>query len=174
MKSPECRGQVVVLAAVVVAVALIAMATAYHGLSYHGDVQTTRDIGTADPMAAAEQQLQRSVDATAVGRVRPWGERAETVNDTRDALTAARTGLQRVAAADRAVFVVREDADVAAAWAATDCPGGPQRAFGPCVADGGIVVQERANETVLVGVAVDVVYRSPTAETTATLRLRAH
>lgn len=173
MKSGERRGQVVVLAAVVVAVALVAMATAYHGLGYHGDVQATATIGSGDPIVTAEHHLQRSVDEAAAGPVRPWTERTETINDTRDALTEARSRLQRVAVAERAVFVVRERNEVATAWADTDCPGGERRAFGPCVADGGIVVQRRANETAVVGVALDVVYRSPRQETTATLRLRA-
>ncbi|AUV80850.1 hypothetical protein C2R22_03555 [Salinigranum rubrum] len=167
------RGQVVVLAAVVVAVALVAMATAYHGLAYHGDVRTTTEIGTGDPMSVAERHLQRSVNEAAVGPVRPWAERGQTVNDTRAALGRARENLRQVAAADRSVFVVRENSDVAAEWADSDCPGDAQRAFGPCVADGGIVVQERANETALVGVALDVVHRSPTGETTATVRVRA-
>lgn len=173
MNGNESRGQVVVLAAVVVAVALVAMATAYHGLGYHGDVRATTAIGTSDPVVTAEQHLQRSVDEAAVGPVRPWTERTETVNDTRGALAETRSRLQRVAAANQAVFVVRENNDVATAWADTNCPGGELRAFGPCVADDGIVVQNRANETVLVGVALDVVHRSATSETTATVWIRA-
>jgi hypothetical protein len=167
------RGQVVLLAAVVVAVALVAMATAYHGLAYHGDLRVTRDLGTGDPVAAAEQRLQRSVEEAAAGPVRPWAERGRTINETREVLEGTRATLQRDAAADRAVFVVRENGDVATEWAETDCPRDEWRAFGPCVADGGIVVQERANETALVGVAVDVVRRSPEGETTATLWVRA-
>lgn len=173
MSGGESRGQVVVLAAVVVAVALVAMATAYHGLGYHGDVQATETVGTTDPMVTAEHDFQQSVDRVAVGRIRPWTERAETINDTRNALTETRGHLQQGAATDRAVFVVDENDEVATEWAETDCPRDELRAFGPCVADGGIVVQERANETVLVGVALDIVYRSPREETTATFRLRA-
>jgi hypothetical protein len=75
--------------------------------------------------------------------------------------------------ARRAVYVVREDADAAAVWVDEDCPGGPMRAFGPCRSDGGIVVQERANETVLVGVALDVQVRTREGTTTASLRLAA-
>jgi hypothetical protein len=173
VRTRDGRGQVVVLAAVVIAVALVAMATAYHGLGYHGDVQTVRELGGDDPMVDAEHRLQRRVDTASVSVIRPWQARAQAVNDTRDAVAEARDALRQTAAVDRGVFVVRENGDLAADWAEDDCPSGRLRAFGPCVADGGIVVQERANETVLVGVALDVVYRSSERETTATLRLRA-
>jgi hypothetical protein len=43
-----------------------------------------------------------------------------------------------------------------------------------CRAIGGVVVQERANGTALVGVAVELTVRSPRSETTAKLRLEAH
>ena len=167
------RGQVVLLVAVVVAVALVAMTAAYHGLGYHGDVRAAASIGSEDPITIAERQLQRDVDATTVGHVRPWGERNATINHTRTALAASTTTLQRTGTARRVVYVVNEDADAAAAWADADCPGGPMRAFGSCLADGGIVVQERANETVLVGVALDVRVRTREGTTTASLRLEA-
>lgn len=167
------RGQVVVLAAVVVAVALVAMATAYHGLGYHGDVRTTTDLGVEDPMTMAERELQRDVDRVAVTANRPWAERGDTVNETRTALNGTRNRLQRVAGRDRAVVVLRENSTVATDWATNHCPQGVLRAFGPCFTNGGIVVQERANETVLVGVALTVTRRSPESETTATLRVRA-
>lgn len=168
---PEGRGQVVVLAAVVVAVALVAMTTAYHGLSYRGDVRATAAIGTDDPVQRAEQQLQRDVDAVAVGPVRSWSERTERVNETRDALASASATLQRGGGGRHVVYTVRENSAVAEGWAETDCPGGDRRAFGPCVADGGIVVQERVNETVLVGVAVDLVVRTAHSDTRATVRI---
>ena len=167
----EKRGQVVVLAAVVVAVALVAMTTAYHGLSYRGDVDATAAIGADDPVRTAERQLQRDVDAVAVGPVWSWSARAEVVNDSRAALAASTATLQRDGASRRAVYTVREDSALAEAWAEDDCPSGERRVFGPCVADGGIVVQERANETTLVGVAVDLTVRTTERETRATLRL---
>jgi hypothetical protein len=42
------------------------------------------------------------------------------------------------------------------AAAAVACPGGPGRVFGACERDGGLVVQERAGETVVVAAAYDV------------------
>jgi hypothetical protein len=168
------RGQVVLLAAVVVAVALVAMGTAYHGLGYHGDVATRTEVGTPDPMRSAETRLSAAVDAAGVGGAHPWTARNETVNETRSELARAEAALRAEAAGERAVFVIREDPDLAAAWAAEDCPGGERRAFGACRAVDGVVVQERANETALVGVALNVTYRSPSTETTATLRLAAH
>jgi Asp-tRNA(Asn)/Glu-tRNA(Gln) amidotransferase A subunit family amidase len=167
------RAQVVLLAAVVVAVALVAMATAYHGLGYRGDTRVATDLGAEDPVTTADRRLQRDVDRAAVGVVRPWAQRTRTVADVRTALDASRRTLQRTGATRRHVYVVSENESVATDWADEDCPGGPMRAFGPCLADGGVVVQERANETVLVGVALDVTVRTAASETTAVLRLRA-
>jgi hypothetical protein len=106
-------------------------------------------------------------------RGRSRSERNATINHTRTALAASTTTLQRTGTARRVVYVVNEDADAAAAWADADCPGGPMRAFGSCLADGGIVVQERANETA-VGVTLDVRIRTREETTTASLRLEAH
>jgi hypothetical protein len=171
--TPDDRGQVVLLVAVVVAVALVTMSTAYHGLGYRGDVRSTEAIGTDDPMTTAERQLQRGVDTAAVGPTQPWSERNETINHTRETLATATGTLQRNGVARENVYRVTENPDVAAAWADEDCPGGEMRVFGPCLADGGVVVQERANETVLVGVAVDVTVRRSGRETTASFRLTA-
>lgn len=167
------RGQVVLLAAVVVAVALVAMSTAYHGLGYHGDVRTTAAVGAEEPTTVAEHRLQAAVDATAVDTARPWMARNTTVSDVRDAVREVIADLQRSDATRGQVFVVRENEALADAWADDDCPGGTLRDFGPCRADGGVVVQERANETVLVGVVVDLTIRSKRGETRATLRLAA-
>ena len=48
------------------------------------------------------------------------------------------------------------NASAATDWAATNCPGGSGRRFGPCEADRGVVVQERAGRTHVLAVAVDV------------------
>ena len=169
----EQRGQVVVLAAVVLAVALVTMTAAYHGLGYHGDVDATAERSAVAPVSVAEERLQRSVNEVAVGGGVPWENRSALVDETRGALTVATDGLQREGQARRVSYVVREDASAAEAWAEDDCPSGAFRAFGPCLAQGGIVVQERANETVLVGVAVEVSVRTASSETTAAMRLAA-
>ncbi|WP_224447668.1 DUF7261 family protein [Haloprofundus salilacus] len=41
-------------------------------------------------------------------------------------------------------------------WAETNCPRGPNREFGPCESFGGVVVQERAGDAVVVAVSLDV------------------
>lgn len=169
--SAESRGQVVVLAAVVVAVALVTMTAAYHGLGYHGDVRAAAAVATEDPVRTAEQQLQRDVNTAAHASVRPWTARQLVINESRAAVEASTARVQRGGGSQQPVYIVRENGSVAETWAEDDCPGGDLRAFGPCVADGGIVVQERANETALVGVAVDLVVRTTESETRATLRL---
>ncbi len=57
-------------------------------------------------------------------------------------------------------------------WALRNCPDGPARDFGQCVADDGVVVQERAGETAIVAVAIDVVVATPETKTDLTLVFR--
>ena len=167
------RGQVVLLAAVVVAVALVSMATAYHGLSYRGDVRSTAAVAADDPVVVAEREVKRTVDAAAVETVRPWTMRNTTTEAVRGRLAASEARLRRGGADRGTVYVVTLDDEDADRWAENDCPGGEMRAFGPCVADGGVVVQERANETVLVGVSVDLAVRTAAGETRASFRVTA-
>ena len=53
-------------------------------------------------------------------------------------------------------YRVTYNASAASDWAATNCPGGPGRQFGPCEVDRGVVVQERAGRTHVLAVALDV------------------
>jgi hypothetical protein len=53
-------------------------------------------------------------------------------------------------------YRIRRNATAAATWAAARCPSGPKREFGPCLARGGVVVQERAGEVNVLAVGLDV------------------
>jgi hypothetical protein len=57
--------------------------------------------------------------------------------------------------AEGIAYEVRVNDSAAAAWTAEHCPSGPDRQFGDCEAIDGIVVQERAGETTVLAVAVD-------------------
>ena len=56
---------------------------------------------------------------------------------------------------------------------AANCPGGPNRDFGPCEATDGVVVQERAGETVVLAVAFDVRVTTERGWSRSTLVVRA-
>ena len=64
-------------------------------------------------------------------------------------------------------------AAAAARWARERWPGGPGRAFGPCRAVGGGVVQERAGGTAVVAAAFRIRIVSPAESTTAVVTARA-
>ncbi len=158
------RGQLVLVAAAFVALALVPMAFAY--------VQLGHDPGAADPATVDADGLRATVDAAAdaaaanVSGRAGWAARSTAVasaNATFRAELARATG----AYADRGVLVTVTADDAAAdRWAAERCPSGEMRRFGACEGRDGFVVQERAGEVHVVGVAVTVRVESE-AETAA-------
>jgi folate-binding Fe-S cluster repair protein YgfZ len=80
--------------------------------------------------------------------------------------------LEARGAARERTYRVAYNRTVAERVACEDCPRGEDRAFGPCEAAGGLVLQERAGETTVVAVAVDLRVRSPRASTDATIVVR--
>lgn len=65
------------------------------------------------------------------------------------------------------------DREAARAWVTEgNCPDGPGREFGDCIAERGVVVQERAGETVVVAVAFDVAVTTPNGRQELTLVVR--
>lgn len=149
------RGQLVLLAAVVIAFAFATGALAYWQVGAHPDVDRSGDDGATAQVASA---LDRSVhDATAsVPSAYDWDERETAVRAVEEELE-PRLATLRISELERSVVhEIEYDEDAATAWAAEDCPSGPDRQFGACEAIGGIVVQERAGETHVLGVAVTV------------------
>ena len=163
----EERGQLVVLAAAALALALAPMALAYLQLGYHADAQAEPDRTT---LADAERTLARAlVDATdgLSGRF-DWGERSTAVRTLGERLDPSLDALRGSGLDSGAAVRVTYNDSRAQVWAADNCPSGPDRAFGPCRADRGVVVQERDGETHVLGVAVDVSITTPDGERSAT------
>lgn len=165
------RGQVVIVAAAVVAIALVPMTLAYLQLGAHPDVQAGSDYG--DPAVDAERMLERAVhEAACDAPRRRWDARHATIaavdNDLQDAVTE----IEGAAVEAGIAYQVDRNQSAASDWAATACPGGEMREFGDCEASDGIVVQERADETHVVAVALDVTVTSKRGTTEFTLVVR--
>lgn len=151
------RGQVVLLAAGVAAVALLACLVAYLGV-VAGPGTGAADPG-GDPAADVDRVvfgLAAAVDNASAGVSGEYRDREVVVDRAGAVLAADVAGVEAAGAAGGTAVRVRRNATAALAWARTDCPGGPDRAFGPCAVRNGLVVQERADRVHLVAVAFDV------------------
>ncbi|WP_129114715.1 DUF7261 family protein [Halegenticoccus tardaugens] len=156
MSRRDPRGQLVLVAAVIVAIALVPMVVAYVQLGYHADVDASAE--RHPPGTNAERALDRAVHnaSTPVIGEYDWDARSEAVDAVNRTLD---PGVEEIEAArvDRNVaYEVERNGTAAETRAADDCPSGPKRDFGPCRARGGVVVQERADETHVLAVALDV------------------
>lgn len=143
-------------AAAVVAVALAPVVLAYLQLGYHPDVES--GVDRADPAANAERFLGRAVHEAGAGATgeHGWHERRRAVRAVRDRLAPRLETLAASRVPEGTAYRVAYNDSAARAWAARRCPGGRGRAFGPCEAHRGVVVQERAGETHVLAVAFDV------------------
>lgn len=150
------RGQLVLLGAAVLAVALVPLVLAYLQLGYHADVAASADYDA--PAATAERFLDRAVaDATdPVAGTEDWSDRADAVDTVHARLDPHRRTLAESRVVSGTATRTAYNQSAARAWARSDCPGGPDRQFGPCEARRGVVVQERAGETHVLAVALDV------------------
>ncbi|WP_435335178.1 DUF7261 family protein [Haloarchaeobius sp. TZWWS8] len=148
------RAQLVLTAAGVLVVALVPLALAYLQLGAHPDVAAAED--PTRPVHDGVRVLERAVhEAGSDAGGRPWGDRAAVVDDVRTALAPEFAGLEASRVAAGVAYQVSVDGSAARAWAAANCPSGPNRRFGACEASRGVVVQERAGETTVLAVAVD-------------------
>lgn len=165
------RGQVVLLAAVVVAVALVPMTFAYAQLSYAP--------GDGERSAADVDDVRRALStaftgaATEIDGEYRWRNRTAAVGEVRAELAGDVARVERAAADGGLSLLVSYDDAEAETWAAENCPGGRGRAFGPCRADDGVVVQQRGNETTVVAAAFDLSVVSASERTNATIVVRA-
>ncbi|WP_074791360.1 DUF7261 family protein [Haloferax larsenii] len=161
------RGQLVLVSGAVVAVALLALVFAHAQLAYGGSADAP---GLSDISAATEDAV-HAATAHVAGRY-SWGARSAAVSDFRDELDPDLTRIERAHTGAGGVAITTNDS-AASGWALRNCPSGVYRDFGSCVADRGVVVQERAGETTVVAVAVDVVVSTPRHETDVTLAVTA-
>jgi hypothetical protein len=150
------RGQLVLLAAAALAIALAPMALAHLQLGYDEDVES--HTIERPPLGDTERVLHRAVDAARadVPSQYDWADRSDAITAVRDRLRPTLTSLNQSRLQKGTVTAVSYDHQRAAELAASDCPGGPHREFGPCIADSGVVVQERRGETHVIAVAFDI------------------
>jgi hypothetical protein len=162
------RGQLVLVAATVVALALVPVLLAYLQLGYHpGAVGAERDV-TGE---AAVELLDRSVHGAAAataGEYR-WAERSSMAAAVREDLEETVATLERSRIEEGFAYQVAYNGTAAAAWSETGCEAGEGRRFGACHTDGGIALQERAGEAVLLAVAFDVGVVGPDGESELTV-----
>ena len=164
------RGQLVVLAAAAIAIALVPMTLAYLQLGYHADVQTSTTDGD-DTLPTVERTLGRTLDSASadVPAGYSWSARSAAVTTLRDRLRPTLQSLRSSSLdAGKTVQITYNDTR-AHAWASANCPVGPNRDFGPCRADRGVVVQERVDRTHVLAVAFDTTVTAPEQTVQATV-----
>jgi hypothetical protein len=161
------RGQLVLLAAVAFAVALAGVTVAYLQLGYHADVDTRTGH---DPAQQVTRTLDRSLHnaTTDVATTYRWQDRTNAAAIVRQRLDSTLETLRTAQLADGHVYDISYNGTRAETWAQDDCPDGPDRQFGSCDCDDGIVLQDRNGRTHVLGVAVDIVITTPQGETTVT------
>jgi len=171
--SDRDRGQLVLLAAALIAVALAPLVLASLQLGYHDDVRATGeyDDPTADTVRVLDQSV-TEVSGDVPGEF-AWAQRDGAITAVREELRPTIERL-RTAEIDRGTITeIRYNASAASEWRSRNCPGGPDRQFGDCVADRGVVVQERTDRTHVLAVAVDVTTTTERGETELTVVLHA-
>ncbi|MFC7234667.1 DUF7261 family protein [Halosegnis marinus] len=161
------RGQLVLLTAAVVAAALAPALLAYLQLGYHADRDAAADF--EDPAANAVRVLDRAAFEARLDGDYAWANRTRAADRVRATLRPRIDRLAGSRVADGTATLVSYNATAARAWVESSCPGGDGRVFGPCRADGGVVVQERAGEAALVAVAFDVRVVTERGETRLTV-----
>ena len=145
----------VLLAGVVVALALVAMLVAYLQLGYHADIMSAGVDENA--IRDGQSYLERTTHDTArsLRGEYAWDERGQAVTATRDQIEPRLAELQRANVESGHAVTATFNRTVAQEWANRNCPSGPGRAFGPCEADRGVVVQERDGRTLVLAVGYD-------------------
>lgn len=163
------RGQLVLLAAALAAVALVPVAAAYFQLGAHPDVTARTDPGVESDRVL--RGLDRAVTNASIGvsGSYAWSDREAAATRIERAMTADAAAIARAAANRSTVVTVGFNATAAAS--VDRCPDGPNRAFGDCTGRDGLVLQERAGETHLVAVALDVRVIDPRGATRLTVVL---
>lgn len=149
------RGQLVLLAAVALAVALVPLTVAYLQLGYHEDIGTHDEGPEFDQVhRVLDHALHDAVADLSTEYV--WSERSEAVVTVRDRMEPTVDAVATSGLADGVAYEVSYNGTRAASWATANCPSGPDRQFGACHAEQGVVVQERDGRTHVLAAAFDV------------------
>lgn len=150
------RGQLVLLAAVALALALVPMTLAYLQLGYHadGDAVTVDN----DRLSETEMTLSRTVDdaSATIPAEYAWSNRSAAIQTVRDRLRSTIGSLNTSRLPEGTVVHITYNQSRASGWASNNCPKGPNRDFGSCSAEKGVVVQNRRDETHVLAAAFDV------------------
>jgi len=154
--SVDDRAQLVLAAAAAAALALAPVVFAYLQLGYAADVRASSEYDA--PLANAERVLGRAVHEAGanVTAAYPWTLRASAAREVHRRLAPRLRTLERSRVEVGTAYEVSYNRWVARRVAREDCPGGPARQFGDCVATGGVVLQERRGGVTVVAVALDV------------------
>lgn len=160
------RGQLVLISAVIIAVSFVPITVAYLQLGYHADIEARADTTAADTFATTRQLLQRTVHD---GVTNDNSSYNDTVTAVRSRLRPHISTIERESATTATAQQVHYNNTTALLWASMHCPNGTGLRFGPCTADRGVVVQERAGETHVVAVAFDVTLTTERARLEATV-----
>lgn len=157
------RAQLVLVAAIALAIALVPAVLAYMQLGYHDDIRAGSDVNTEEQV---ERALFQSIHngTSGMAAMYGWDEHVDAVSTLRDRLEPTLRTINRSGLGAGTVTQVTYNRTRAARWASTNCPGGPDRQFGSCEADRGVIVQDRAGSTYVIGVAFDVRISSPESE----------
>lgn len=160
-RSPDERGQLVLVAAAVIALALVPMAFAYLQLGYHGDVGA--DVEPQTELGDAERSLERAVEHASgeIDGEYDWAQRAAAVEAFSDALENDVDTIERLGHAEGVVIEIVTAAEPAATWREGNCPSGPMRSFGACERIDSVVVQERAGETAVLAAGFELRLATP-------------
>lgn len=153
------RGQLVLVAAAVIAIGLAPVLFAYLQLGYHPDVENQPEITGED----AVEFLDRSVHDAAAGTAgdHGWADRKTMAEAVRAEIEGDIETLETSRLEDGVSYRVTFADEIAIEWADENCEAGDGKRFGDCVADGGVVLQERTGEAVLLAVAFQVTVIGP-------------
>ncbi|MFB6224367.1 MAG: hypothetical protein ABEH86_11930 [Haloarcula sp.] len=166
------RGQLVLVAATLIAVALVPIVLASLQLGYHDDVHATADYDD-DPTADALRVLERAVatESASTPSQYAWVANTSAVTAVRGGLRPRIDRLQTSRIEGGVHYNITYNGTAAREWKDANCPGGPDRQFGDCVADRGVVVQDRLGRTHVLAVGLDVATTTERGESTVTVVL---
>ncbi|WP_267161488.1 DUF7261 family protein [Halovenus salina] len=163
------RGQLVLVAALALSLVLVSLGVAYLQLGYDSDI----DRPDQQPAQQLERVLDRAVHNASAGISADysWADRDSAVRAATDKLDETMKRLETSRLRDGHVYSITRNETRAIAWRSANCPSGPDRQFGSCDSEDGVVVQERHGQTHVLAVAFDFVITTPDAELSVTLTI---